>query len=151
MIYDWLKPPGYGDFNLPLSINTDQLIETENSKESQNIENHKSIIVKAFSSKSNDTLNKVCLEIANNLKKFVYQKEKPNRMFICALITKTAYIFDKRGRELHGDYFEYELLEDYFFVVKCAYLDNDARIEESRFISHRIHAQSFAFAESTAT
>ena len=124
-------------------------METENSQESNNIDSHKTFIVNAIGSKTNDSLNAVCLEVANNMKMFTYQKEKPTRIFICALIMKTAYIFDKRGRELHGDYFEYELMDKYYFVIKCAFLDNDTRMEESRFISHRIHAQSFAFAEST--
>ena len=85
-------------------------------------------------------MNKVCLEVANTVKKFVYQRDKASRMFICAIMQKSSYIFDTRGRDMHGDYFEYELLERYYFVMKCTHLDNDAKIEESRFMSHRFHA-----------
>ena len=91
----------------------------------------------------------VCLEIANAMKKFVYQKEKPQRIFICAIIKKTEFVFDKRVIELHGDYYEYELMEKYFAIIKCAFLDNAARVEESRSLSHRLQAQAMGFSEST--
>ena len=42
-------------------------------------------------------------------------------------MTKSGYIFDKRGRDMHGDYYEYEVQKNYYFIIKCAFLDNETK------------------------
>ena len=95
MIYKWLKPPGFGDFTLPLKLSTDKITETERSVDTNFKKKHKSFISDAFSKPGNDNLPKVCQEVANNVKKFVHTREKPNRVFYAAIILKTSYQFDK--------------------------------------------------------
>ena len=95
MIYEWLKPPGFGDFTLPLKLSTDKITETERSVDTNFKKKHKAYISDAFCEKNNDTLHKVCLEVANKVKKFVHTRDKPNRVFYAAIILKTSYQFDK--------------------------------------------------------
>ena len=95
MIYKWLKPPGFGDFTLPLKLNIDKITETERSADTNFKKKHKSFIAEAFSNSKNDTLLKVCQEVSNKVKKFVHTREKPNRIFYAAIILKTSYQFDK--------------------------------------------------------
>ena len=53
MIYNWLKPPGYGDFQLPLNLSADKIVETDRSADTNFKKNHKNFIVNAFSSPNN--------------------------------------------------------------------------------------------------
>ena len=72
MVYEWLKPAGYYDFKLPIKLQFDQIIESERSRDSNYKKNHKNFIIAAFCNTENSSLNMVCLEVANAMKKFVY-------------------------------------------------------------------------------
>ena len=84
---------------LPSTLEVKHLVETDNSHESKQHNRFKSCIVSAFSNKSNDSLEKVCLNIANKIKKMIHIKEKPNRPILCAIIPKSTYNLDAKTRD----------------------------------------------------
>ena len=73
---------------MPLELSIDDIEDSERCHESKDKKNHKTFICTALSNPKNESLNMVCLEIANAIKRHTYSKEKSMRLFICALITK---------------------------------------------------------------
>ena len=67
-----MKPADYNDMLLPLKLKFDQVLETDRSRDSNYKQKHKNFIMNAFSNPENETLNMVCLNIANTMKRFVY-------------------------------------------------------------------------------
>ena len=68
LIYNWLKPADHDDMLLPVKLKFDQIIDTKRSRDSNYKKNHRNFIINALANPSNESLNMVCLEIANAMK-----------------------------------------------------------------------------------
>ena len=77
------------DIKLPAKFTPMSIFPTENSEDSKDHNAIKQIIIKSFGLKENDSLDQVCLDIANKVKKTIWPRDKPKRSVIIALYAKT--------------------------------------------------------------
>ena len=84
---------------------------------------YKNCIKEAFANGENNSLNKVCTDIANTAKRANFPNGKLNRMFFCALIPLSSYIFTPMFKDEQGIYIEYSLKGNHICVIKDCFLD----------------------------
>ena len=122
---------GLAEICLPSTLNVKQVIETDRSHDTKLHNRFKTFVVNAFSDGTNDSLEKVCLGIANKVKKEIHVKAKPKRPVLCAIIAKSAYSLDAKSRDLYGAYYEYELKGTHIIAVKLCSTEDTAKARET--------------------
>ena len=125
------------------------IVETVHSDDTSQHKTYKNIIVKAFSESKNDTLDKVCLEIANRIKKSIWPREKPNRSMLCAIIPKASHSLDKKTKAQYGTYYEYALKSKFIIAVKYGSSEDETKLEETKVVSERLRELAIGFAQSS--
>ena len=103
-------------------------------------------MAKAFAEPKNDSLDKVCLEITNRIKKSIWPREKPKRSILCAIITKAAYSLDSKTRMQFGTYYEYSVKGKFIIAVKTGSSETEVREQETKQVSDRLRENAIGFA-----
>ena len=83
----------------------------------------RNFIAKSFESELNDTLTKVCEDVANKTKTD-RSKGEPDAVWFAMIIKKEKYRFDPKILD-GGVYWEYELNTENLFILKYACRDNE--------------------------
>lgn len=112
----------YPDLALPKTFTINEIKATSRCSRPMNREGKPSyinLIIEAFKREENSSsLEKVCQEIANKSKKLFYPNETPKVKVFCALVEKKNYKFDQKVKNLHSDYYEFVLNDNYLIILK---------------------------------
>ena len=84
---------------------------------------YRQCIRKAFARLDNDSLDQICTEIADISKLTNFPNGKAGRIFVCALISKDAYLFMPKFKDEQGAYMEFLLKEKHVLVIKDCFVD----------------------------
>ena len=86
-----LEIPEEEEIKLPMKLTLMTIYATDNSEDSKDHDSIRQIIAKSFGLKENDSLDQVCLDIANKVKKTIWPREKPKRSAIVGLYAKAQH------------------------------------------------------------